>query len=74
MTDRHPARAGDPPSRAMLLSRLPRPELDLEDSDDDDVRRIELRRAALEIAEIDHPAEITLTLAAAARYRKRDAT
>ncbi len=74
MTDRHPARAGDAPSRALLLSRLPRPELDLEETDDGDVRRIELRRAALEIAEVDHPAEITLTLAAAARYRRRDTT
>jgi hypothetical protein len=70
MTDRRPVRSGGVPTRAELLARLPRPELDPDEVDDDDVRRIELRRALLEIAEVDHEAEIALALDAAARYRK----
>jgi hypothetical protein len=57
------------PTRAALLRRLPRPELDVDRDDDDDIRRIELRRAVLEIAEIDHAEEIRQVTAAVARLR-----
>ena len=47
-----------PPDPAALLRRLPEPELDVDQAEDDDLRRIELRRVVLEVAEIDHAAEI----------------
>jgi hypothetical protein len=58
------------PDRATLLARLRRPELDRDEADDDDVRRIELRRAMLEIAEVDQAAELALAQAVADRYRR----
>ncbi|GAA0931072.1 hypothetical protein [Virgisporangium aurantiacum] len=55
-------------TRAALLDKLPEPALDL----DDDaaaagVRRYELRRSILTIAELDHGSEIRIVRAAADR-------
>ena len=59
-----------PPDPAALLRRLPVPELDADHAEDDDLRRIELRRVILEIAEIDHAAEIAEVTAAVTRLRR----
>ncbi len=51
-----------------LLGRLPEPELDTDDTDDEDLRHLELRRVILEVAELDHAQEIALVRSAVARF------
>lgn len=55
---------------AACLSRLPEPVLDL-DSDvlGEDLRRVELRRSILALAELDHVSEILLVEAVVAAWR-----
>ncbi|MCY1139636.1 hypothetical protein OWR29_16675 [Actinoplanes sp. Pm04-4] len=55
---------------AGLLDRLKRPELDVDETDDEDLRHLELRRVVLEVAELDHAQEIALVRAAVARFGK----
>jgi hypothetical protein len=55
---------------AGLLDRLKQPELDVDETDDEDLRHLELRRVLLEVAELDHAQEIALVRAAVARFGK----
>ena len=56
---------------ADCLSQLPEPDLEFTDeSMGDTMRRIELRRSILSIAELDHAAETALVNAVAAKKRK----
>lgn len=57
------------PDPVTMLSRLPAPELDIDEDAGDDLRRIELRRAILEIAEVGHAQELAAAEAAAERFR-----
>jgi hypothetical protein len=55
-------------TRAAFLDKLPEPALDLDDAAAaEDVRRYELRRSILTIAELDHGTEIGIVRAAASK-------
>ena len=57
------------PDPETMLGRLPAPELDIDEDAGGDLRRIELRRAILEIAELGHAQELEAVEVAAARFR-----
>ena len=58
-------------SPADFLSQLPEPELDFTDEAmGDTMRRIELRRAILSIAELDHSTETALVTAVVTRKNR----
>ena len=57
---------------AECLSQLPEPELEFtDDAMGDTMRRIELRRSIMSIAELDHAAETALVNAVATKKRKK---
>jgi hypothetical protein len=56
------------PEPVAMLDRLPVPELDIDEVAGDDLRRIELRRAILEIAEVGHAQELAAVETAAERF------
>ena len=57
------------PEPAAMLSRLPTPELDIDEDASDDLQRIELRRMILEVAEIGHAQEVAAVEEAAGKFR-----
>ncbi|MGW6929855.1 hypothetical protein ACWGE0_07270 [Lentzea sp. NPDC054927] len=58
-------------SPADLLGELPEPELEFsDDAAGDTMRRIELRRSILAIAELDHATETALVTAVVSKRRK----
>jgi hypothetical protein len=58
------------PDPAAMLRNLPEPALDIDEEAGDDLRRIELRRSILDIAEVTHAAEADLVRAAVDRFRR----
>jgi hypothetical protein len=60
-------------TRAALVDKLPEPALDLDDdAATADVRRYELRRSILVIAELDHGSEIRTVRAAASKLGRAE--
>ena len=57
------------PEPAAMLSRLPAPELDIDDDASDDLQRIELRRMILELGEIGHAQEVAAVEEAVDKFR-----
>jgi len=57
------------PDPATMLRRLPPPALDIDEDAGDDLRRIELRKSILDIAEVGHGPEAAVARAVAERFR-----
>ncbi|WP_328473285.1 hypothetical protein OHA21_12100 [Actinoplanes sp. NBC_00393] len=58
------------PEPDSLLRELPEPALEIDEDMSADLRRIELRRAVLDIAEIGHDREVELVRAAVEQIRR----
>jgi len=65
-----PVPAGPLPDPAAMLRLLPVPTLEVDDEAGDDLRRIELRRAILDIAEVSHKQEAEAVRDVVERFRR----